>query len=63
MKTIFAWPERMIVRLDAALHATLPTLATKSARPEKPCTARMWGIPDVLTTAIAAGPAAMAVIR
>lgn len=63
VKAVLARIEPMIIRIDATMTATLPTLATKAELAEKPSKTYMWGILGVLITAYAAGLAAMAVIH
>jgi hypothetical protein len=74
VKGILSRLEPMIVRIDAVLGATLPTLATKveltdlrsdlrTELAEKPSKTYMWGVLGVLILAYAAGLAALAVIR
>lgn len=74
VKGILARLEPMIIRIDAVVSATLPTLATKGdladlrselrgELAEKPSKTYMWGLLGVLIAAYAAGLAAMAVIR
>jgi len=63
VKGILARLEPMIIRIDAVVSATLPTLATKAELAEKPSKTYMWGILVVLIAAYAAGLAAIAVIR
>ena len=74
VKGILARIEPMIIRIDAVIGATLPTLATKadiadlrselrSELADKPSKIYMWGVLGVLITAYAAGLAAIAMIR
>ena len=74
VKAVLARLEPMIIRIDAVVSATLPTLATKGdladlrselrgELAEKPSKTYMWGLLGVLIAAYAAGLAAMAVIR
>jgi hypothetical protein len=74
VKTVLSRLEPMIVRIEAILGATLPTLATKAELAElrsdlrteladKPGKTYMWGVLGVLIIAYAAGLAALAVIR
>lgn len=74
VKTVLSRLEPMIVRIEAILGATLPTLATKAELAElrsdlrtelaeKPSKTYMWGVLGVLIIAYAAGLAALAVIR
>jgi len=70
VKATLARLEPMIVRIDAALTATLPHLATKaeladlrSELAEKPGKAYLWGVLAVLIAAYAAGLAGLAVLR
>lgn len=63
VKAVLSRLEPMIIRIDAVVSATLPTLATKAELAEKPSKTYMWGILVVLIAAYAAGLAAMSVIR
>jgi hypothetical protein len=74
VKAVLSRLEPMIVRIDAVVGATLPTLATKAELAvwgsdlrtelaEKPSKTYMWGVLGVLIAAYAAGLAALAVIR
>ncbi len=64
----------MLIRVDATLSATLPTLATKAElaelraefgqlRADVPTKAYLWAVLAVLVAAYAAGLAGIAVIR
>ena len=74
VKAVLSRLEPLIVRIDAVIGATLPTLATKAELvelgsglraelAEKPSKTYLWGVLGVLIMAYAAGLAALAVIR
>ena len=63
IKQVLGRLEPMIVRIDATIQATLPTLATKAELAEKPGKAYLWAILAVLIAAYAAGLAAMALLK
>jgi hypothetical protein len=63
VKAVLARLEPMIVRIDATMQATLPTLATKAELADKPGKGYLWGILAALLAAYASGLAALALLK